>query len=179
MNNNNQTERHIIIGPSGSGKSYFATKYIRKKYRGHEIYHFGDTYTDLKFKKKYSSQQVLMAVPILQEQFLRKQKKKGPVFVFDDLLIPEIVNSNEMLNLFAVGRHSNIHIFFIIQTATRLVPALFYNNMTHLTLFKMNNIRMIKSVFRDYLDDEKYEEFIKNVQQGPRFAKITFQTQNV
>lgn len=178
------TDRHIILGASGSGKTYYKDELLEDKYSHCKWYHFGNTLPAKDYKKYemvIKTTKIRETIPLLLELCLRRAREEGTefVFIFDDVLIPKITQSDELAELFATGRHGNIHIIFLCQTATKSVASIFYNNMTEITLFKMMNYKQIRGIFRSYLNEDLYQQYIDEVAgRDDPHAKITFNLAN-
>lgn len=163
-NKNDQTYRLLILGRSGSGKSYWAYNFLKlEKLRkvdnkqtvifcftpehnnefyedvAHTIYNELDEETI----KKHLSHII---------EFTQKYKKTYRIIIlFDDIINEKLVNSTEIMNLFARARHYGINLIFLIQSYTRVVTPFMRNNITHYLLFALNDAQQEKKITRELI----------------------------
>ena len=137
-NNNNNTDivstyenhRHVIIGPSNVGKTYYMLKVLEKmrnKRPNHIITRSSNQYPNYKTSNEIK--------PI--------NKYKGSVVSFDDMLGAK--NSSQIVEFFTRGRHENIDVYYISQSYFALPRQSIRNNSDRLILFKQT-LRISKYV---------------------------------
>ena len=139
-----ENHRHVIIGPSNVGKTYYMLKVLEKidnKRPIHIItrspnqYPNHKTNTDIKPINKY----------------------KGSVVIFDDMLGAK--NSSQIDEFFTRGRHEDLDVYYISQSYFALPRQSIRNNSDRLILFKQT-LRDVQSMYYDIgAYDMKYDEF--------------------
>ena len=140
-----ENHRHVIIGPSNVGKTYYMLKVLEKKIgnkrpiniitRSPNQYPNYKTSTDIKPINKY----------------------KGSVVIFDDMLGAK--NSSQIDEFFTRGRHENLDVYYISQSYFGLPMQSIRNNSDRLILFKQT-LRDVQSMYYDIgAYDMKYDEF--------------------
>ena len=149
-NNNNdivstyENHRHVIIGPSNVGKTYYMLKVLEKlgnKRPIHIITRSSNQYPNYKTSNENK--------PI--------NKYKGSVVIFDDMLGAE--NSSQKDEFFTRGRHENIDVYYISQSYFALPIKSIRNNSDSLILFKQT-LRDVQSMYYDIgAYDMIYDEF--------------------
>ena len=153
-NNNNNTiikndstlenHRHVIIGPSNVGKTYYMLKILEKignKRPIHIITRSPNQYPNHKTSNEIK--------PI--------NKYKGSVVIFDDMLGAR--NSSQIDEFFTRGRHEDLNVYYISQSYFGLPRQSIRNNSDRLILFKQT-LRDVQSMYYDIgAYDMKYDEF--------------------
>ena len=147
-NNNNvsksENHRHVIIGPSNVGKTYYMLKVLERIGNKRPIniitrspnqYPNYKTSTDIKPINKY----------------------KGSIVIFDDMLGAR--NSSQIDEFFTRGRHEDLDVYYISQSYFALPRQSIRNNSDRLILFKQT-LRDVQSMYYDIgAYDMNYDEF--------------------
>ena len=149
-NNNNdivstyENHRHVIIGPSNVGKTYYMLKVLEKigdKRPIHIITRSPNQYPNYKTSTEIK--------PI--------NKYKGSVVIFDDMLGAK--NSSQIDDFFTRGRHEDLDVYYISQSNFGLSRQSIRNNSDRLILFKQS-LRDVQNMYYDIgAYDIKYDEF--------------------
>ena len=139
-----ENHRHVVIGPSNVGKTYYMLKTLEKIANQRPIhiitrspnqYPNYKTSTDIKPINKY----------------------KGSVVIFDDMLGAK--NSSQIDEFFTRGRHEDLDVYYISQSYFALPRQSIRNNSDRLILFKQT-LRDVQSMYYDIgAYDMKYDEF--------------------
>ena len=139
-----ENHRHVVIGPSNIGKTYYMLKILEKMDNKRPIniitrspnqYPNYKTSTDIKPINKY----------------------KGSVVIFDDMLGAR--NSCQIDEFFTRGRHEDLDVYYISQSYFALPRQSIRNNSDRLILFKQT-LRDVQSMYYDIgAYDMKYDEF--------------------
>ena len=151
VNNNNndivstyENHRHVVIGPSNVGKTYYMLKILEKignKRPIHIITRSPNQYPNYKTNNEIK--------PI--------NKYKGSVVIFDDMLGAK--NSSQIDEFFTRGRHEDLDVYYISQSYFALPRQSIRNNSDRLILFKQT-LRDVQSMYYDIgAYDMKYDEF--------------------
>ena len=139
-----ENHRHVVIGPSNVGKTYYMLKVLEKignKRPIHIITRSPNQYPNYK-----SSTEIK---PI--------NKYKGSIVIFDDMLGAK--NSSQIDEFFSRGRHENLDVYYISQSYFGLPRQSVRNNSDRLILFKQT-LRDVQSMYYDIgAYDMKYDEF--------------------
>ena len=139
-----ENHRHVIIGPSNVGKTYYMLKILEKidnKRPIHIITRSPNQYPNYKTNNEIK--------PI--------NKYKGSVVIFDDMLRAK--NSSQIDEFFTRGRHEDIDVYYISQSYFGLPRQSIRNNSDRLILFKQT-LRDVQSMYYDIgAYDMKYDEF--------------------
>ena len=148
-NNNNdivstyENHRHVIIGPSNVGKTYYMLKVLEKigvQRPIHIITRSPNQYPNYKTSNEIE--------PI--------NKYKGSVVIFDDMLGAK--NSSQIDEFFTRGRHEDLDVYYISQSYFDLPRQSIRNNSDRLILFKQT-LRDVQSMYYDIgAYDMKYDE---------------------
>ena len=140
----NENHRHIIIGPSNVGKTFYMLKILEKignKRPIHIITRSPNQYPDYKTSNEIK--------PI--------NKYKGSVVIFDDMLGAK--NSSQIDEFFTRGRNEDLDVYYISQSYFGLPRQSIRNNSDILILFKQT-LRDVQSMYYDIgAYDMKYDEF--------------------
>ena len=139
-----ENHRHVIIGPSNVGKTYYMLKIFEKMDNKRPIhiitrspnqYPNYKTSTDIKPINKY----------------------KGSIVVFDDMLGAR--NSSQIDEFFTRGRHEDLDVYYINQSYFALPRQSIRNNSDIIILFKQT-LRDVQSMCYDIgAYDMNYDEF--------------------
>ena len=147
INNNVSTyenHRHVIIGPSNVGKTYYMLKVLEKtdnKRPIHIITRSPNQYPNYKTSNEIK--------PI--------NKYKGSVVIFDDMLGAR--NSSQKDDFFTRGRHEDLDVYYISQSYFAFPRQSIRNNSDRLILFKQT-LRDVQSMYHDFgAFDMIYEEY--------------------
>ena len=139
-----ENHRHVIIGPSNVGKTYYMLKILEKlgnKRPIHIITRSPNQYPNYKTSNEIK--------PI--------NKYKGSIVIFDDMLGAR--NSSQIDELFTRGRHEDLDVYYISQSYFALPRQSIRNNSDKLILFKQT-LRDVQSMYYDIgAYDMKYDEF--------------------
>ena len=139
-----ENHRHVVIGPSNVGKTYYMLKVLEKignKRPIHIITRSPNQYPNYK-----SSTEIK---PI--------NKYKGSIVIFDDMLGAK--NSSQIDEFFTRGRHEDIDVYYISQSYFGLPRQSIRNNSDRLILFKQK-LRDVQSMYYDIgAYDMNYDEF--------------------
>ena len=140
VNNNNndivstyENHRHVIIGPSYVGKTYYMLKILEKignKRPIHIITRSPNQYPTYKTSNEIK--------PI--------NKYKGSVVIFDDML--DAKNSSQIHEYFTRGGHEDIDVYYISQSYFGLPRQSIRNKSDRLILFKQT-LRDVQSMYHD------------------------------
>ena len=149
-NNNNdivskfENHRHVIIGPSNVGKTYYMLKVLEKigdQRPIHIITRSPNQYPNYKTSNEIK--------PI--------NKYKGSVVIFDDMLGAK--NSSQIDEFFTRSRHEGMNVYYISQSYFGLPRQSIRNNSDRLILFNQT-LRDVQSMYYDIgAYDMKYNEF--------------------
>ena len=139
-----ENHRHVVIGPSNVGKTYYMIKILEKignQRQIHIITRSSNQYPNYKTSNEIK--------PI--------NKYKGSVVIFDDMLGAK--NSSQIDEFFTRGRHEDIDVYYISQSYFGLPRQSIRNNSDRLILFKQT-LRDVQSMYYDIgAYDMKYDEF--------------------
>ena len=136
VNNNVSTYeklRHVTIGPSNVGKTYYMLKILEKignKRPIHIITRSPNQYPNYKTSNEIK--------PI--------NKYKGSVVIFDDMLGAQ--NSSQIDEFFTRGRHEDLDVYCTSQSNFGLPRQSIRNNSDRLILFKQT-LRDVQSMYHD------------------------------
>ena len=147
VNNNVSTyenHRHVVIGQSNVGKTYYMLKILEKidnKRPIHIITRSPNQYPNYKTSNEIK--------PI--------NKYKGSVVIFDDMLGAK--NSSQIKEFFVTGRHEDLDVYYISQSYFALPRQSIRNNSDRLILFNQT-LRDVPSMYHDIgAFDMIYDEF--------------------
>ena len=139
-----ENHRHVIIGPSNVGKTYYMLKVLEKignKRPIHIITRSPNQYPNYKTSNEIK--------PI--------NKYKGSVTIFDDMLGAK--SSSQIDEFFTRGRHEDLDVYYISQSYFGLPRQSIRNNSDRLILFKQT-LRDVQSMYYDIgAYDMKNDEF--------------------
>ena len=138
-----ENHRHVVIGPSNVGKTYYMLKVLEKignKRPINIITRSPNQYPNYKTSTEIK--------PI--------NKYKGSVVIFDDMLWAK--NSSQIDEFFTRGRHEDIDVYYISQSYFALPRQSIRNNSDRLILFKQT-LRDVQSMYYDIgAYDMNYDE---------------------
>ena len=139
-----ENHRHVIIGPSNVGKTYYMLKVLEKidnKRPIHIITRSPNQYPNYKTSNEIK--------PI--------NKYKGSIVIFDDMLGAR--NSCQIDEFFTRGRHEDLDVYYNSQSYFVLPRQSIRNNSDRLILFKQT-LRDVQSMYHDIgAFDMIYDEF--------------------
>ena len=136
--------RHVVIGPSNVGKTYYMLKVLEKIGNERPIHII--TRSPNQYPNYKTSNEIK---PI--------NKYKGSIVIFDDMLGSK--NSSQIDEFFTRGRHEDIDVYYISQSYFGLPRQSIRNNSDRLILFKQT-LRDVQSMYYDIgAYDMKYDEF--------------------
>ena len=139
-----ENHRHVVIGPSNVGKTYYMLKVLEKidiQRPIHIITRSPNQYPNYKTNNEIK--------PI--------NKYKGSVVIFDYMLGAK--NSSQIDEFFTRGRHEDLDVYYISQSYFALPRQSIRNNSDILILFKQT-LRDVQSMYYDIRAyDMKYDEF--------------------
>ena len=139
-----ENHRHVVIGPSNVGKTFYMLKVLEKidnKRPIHIITRSPNQYPNYKTSTEIKP----------------TNKYKGSVVIFDDMLGAK--NSSQIDEFFTRGRHEDLDVYYISQSYFGLPRQSIRNNSDRLILFKQT-LRDVQSMYYDIgAYDMKYEEF--------------------
>ena len=139
-----ENHRHVVIGPSNVGKTYYMLK-VLEKIGNKRLIHIITRSPNQNPNYKTSTE----IKPI--------NKYKGSVVIFDDMLGAK--NSSQIDEFFTRGRHENLDVYYISQSYFGLPRQSIRNNSDRLILFKQT-LRDVQSMYYDIgAYDMKYDEF--------------------
>ena len=137
-----ENPRHVVIGPSNVGKTYYVLKVLEKisnKRPIHIITRSPNQYPNYKTSTEIKP----------------KNKYKGSVVIFDDMLGAK--NSSQIDEFFTRGRHEDLDVYCISQSYFGLPRQRIRNNKDILILLKQT-LRDFQSMYYGAYD-MKYDEF--------------------
>ena len=141
---NFENHRHVIIGPSNVGKTYYMLKVLEKIDNQRPIHII--TRSPNQYPNYKTSNEIK---PI--------NKYKGSVVIFDDMLGAK--NSSQIDEFFTRGRHEDLDVYYISQSYFGLPRQSIRNNSDRLILFKQT-LRDVQSMYYDIgAYDMNYDEF--------------------
>ena len=139
-----ENHRHVVIGPSNVGKTYYMLKVLEKignKRPIHIITRSPNQYPNYKTTTEIK--------PI--------KKYKGSVVIFDDMLGAR--NCSHIDEFFTRGRHEDLDVYYISQSYFGLPRQNIRNNSDRLILFNQT-LRDVQSMYHDIgAFDMIYDEF--------------------
>ena len=139
-----ENHRHVIIGPSNVGQTYYMLKVLEKIGNKRPIQII--TRSPNQYPNYKTSNEIK---PII--------KYKGSVVIFDDMLGAK--NSSQIDEFFTRGRHEDLYVYYISQSYFGLPRQSIRNNSDRLILFKQT-LRDVQSMYYDIVAyDMNYDEF--------------------
>ena len=139
-----ENHRHVIIGPSNVGKTFYMLKVLEKignKRPINIITRSPNQYPNYKTSNEIK--------PI--------NKYKGSIVIFDDMLGAK--NSSQIDEFFTRGRHEDLDVYYISQSFFGLPRQSIRNNSDRLILFKQT-LRDVQSMYYEIgAYDMNYDEF--------------------
>ena len=141
-----ENHRHVVIGPSNVGKTYYMLKVLEKignKRPIHIITRSPNQYPNYKTSNEIK--------PI--------NKYKGSIGIFDDMLGAQY--SSQIDEFFTRGRHEDLDVYYISQSYFALPRQSIRNNSDILILFKQT-LRDVQSMYYDTgaydMKDDEFKE---------------------
>lgn len=154
--------RAIITGPSGSGKTNALLNLIcdPNGLKFQNIYVFSKSL----FQPKYQFLEKILPDEVgffpyddNTELVQPSCVKPNSIVIFDDICM---VNHDCIRNYFAMGRHSNIDIFYIGQTYSQIPKQLIRDNANFLMVFKQDGANL-RHIFNNHVSpDMTFEQFV-------------------
>ena len=139
-----ENHRHVIIGPSNVGKTYYMLKILEKTGDQRPIHII--TRSPNQYPNYKTSNEIK---PI--------NKYKGSIVIFDDMLGAR--NCSQIDEFFTRGRHEDLDVYYISQSYFALPRQSIRNNSDRLILFKQT-LRDVQSMYYDIgAYDMNYDEF--------------------
>ena len=139
-----ENHRHVVIGPSNVGKTYYMLKVREKEGNKRPIHRI--TRSPNQYPKYKTSTDIK---PI--------NKFKGSIVIFDDMLGAR--NSCQIDEFFTRGRPEDLDVYYISQSYFALPRQSIRNNSDILILFKQT-LRDVQSMYYDIgAYDMNYDEF--------------------
>ena len=139
-----ENHRHVIIGPSNVGKTFYMLKVLEKIDNQRPINII--TRSPNQYPNYRTSNEIK---PI--------NKYKGSVVIFDDMLGAK--NCSQIDEFFTRGRHEDLDVYYISQSSFGLPRQSIRNNSDRLILFKQT-LRDVQSMYYDIgAYDMNYDEF--------------------
>ena len=139
-----ENHRHVIIGPSKVGKTFYMLKVLEK------IGNKGPIHTITRSPNQYPNYKTNNEIKPIN-------KYKGSIVIFDDMLGAR--NSSQIDEFFTRGRHEDLDVYYISQSYFALPRQSIRNNSDILILFKQT-LRDVQSMYYDIgAYDMKYDEF--------------------
>ena len=136
--------RHVNIGPSNVGKTFYMLKVLEKIGNQRPIHII--TRSPYQYPK-YKTSNEIKPINIY----------KGSVVLFDDMLGAK--NSSQIDELFSRGRREDLDVYYISQSCFALPRKSIRNNSGRLILFKQT-LRDVQSMYHDIgAYDMNYDEF--------------------
>ena len=126
-----ENHRHVVIGPSNVGKTYYMLKILEKIGNQRPIHII--TRSPNQYPKYKTSNEIK---PI--------NKYKGSIVIFDDMLGAR--NSSQIDEFFTRGRHEGLDVSYISQSYFGLPRQSIRNNSDRLILFKQT-LRDVQSMY--------------------------------
>ena len=139
-----ENHRHVIIGPSNVGKTYYMLKVLEKIGNQRPIHII--TRSPNQYPNYKTSTEIK---PV--------NKYKGSVVIFDDMLGAK--TSSLIDEFFTRGRHEDLDVYYISQNYFTLPRQSIRNNSDRLILFKQT-LRDVQNMYYDIgAYDMKHDEF--------------------
>ena len=141
-----ENHRHVVIGPSNVGKTYYMLKILEKMGSQRPIHIITRSPNQYPYYKTSS-------------EIKPMNKYKGSVVIFDDMLGAR--NRSQIDEFFTRGRHEDLHVYYISQSYFVLPRQSIRSNSDRLILFKQTP-RDVQSMYHDIgAFDMIYDEFKK------------------
>ena len=139
-----ENHRHVVIGPSNVGKTYYMLKVLEKISNKRPIHII------TRSLNQYPNYKTSIEIKPIN-------KYKESVVIFDDMLGTR--NSFQIDEFFTRGRHEDLDVYYISQSYFVLPRQSIRNNSDRLILFKQT-LRDVQSMYYDIgAYDMKYDEF--------------------
>lgn len=155
--------RCIICGPSNCGKTnvMFNLLFDSNGLRFENVYVFSKSLYQLKYKflDKVFSKISLIGYHTFtdnEEVINPNEAKPNSVIIFDDIACERQSN---IRNYFTMGRHSNIDVFYLCQSYSKIPKQLIRDNANLLIVFRQDELNL-KHVFTDHVNtDMSFDKF--------------------
>ena len=139
-----ENHRHVVIGPSNVGKTYYMLKVLEKIGNKRPI----NIIT--RSPNQYPNYKTSIEIKPIN-------KYKGSIVIFDDMLGGK--NCSQIDEFFTRGRHEDLDVYYISQSYFALPRQSIRNNSDRLILFKQT-LRDVQSMYYDIgAYDMNYDEF--------------------
>ena len=139
-----ENHRHVIIGPSNVGKTFYMLKVLEKIGNQRPIHIITRSPNQY---HKYKTSNEIKPLNIY----------KGSVVIFDDMLGAQ--NSSQIDEFFTRGSHEDLDVYYISQSYFALPRQSIRNNSDRIILFKQT-LRDVQSMYYDIgAYDMNYDEF--------------------
>ena len=139
-----ENHRHVVIGPSNVGKTYYMLKILEEKGNKRPIHII------TRSRNQYPNYKTSTEIKPIN-------KYKGSVVILDDMLGAR--NSSQIDEFFTRGRHENLDVYYVSQSYFGLPRQSIRNNSDRLKLLKQT-LRDVQSMYYDIgAYDMKYDEF--------------------
>ena len=139
-----ENHRHVVIGPSNVGKTYYMLKILEKISNERPIHII------TRSANQYPTYKISTEIKPIN-------KYKGSIVIFDDMLGAR--NSSQIDEFFTRGRHGDLDVYYISQSYFALPRQSIRSNSDILILFKqtLRDFQSMYYVIGAY--DMKYDEF--------------------
>ena len=139
-----ESHRHVVIGPSNVGKTYYMLKLLEKMDNKRPIHII------TRSPNQYLTYETSIEIKPIN-------KYKGSIVIFDDMLGAR--NSSQIDEFFTRGRHEDLDVYYISQSYFALPRQSIRNNSDRLVLFKQT-LRDVQNTYYDIgAYDMNYDEF--------------------
>ena len=139
-----ENHRHVVIGPSNVGKTYYMLNILEKIGKNERPIHI-----IIRSPNQYPIYKTSNEIKPIN-------KYKGSIVIFDDMLGAK--NSSQIDEFFTRGRHEDLDVYYISQSYYALPRQSIRNNSDILILFKQT-LRDVQSMYYDIgAYDMKYDE---------------------
>ena len=156
--------RCIICGPSGCGKTnlLFNMLFDRKGIRFSNIYVWSKTTFQPKYKLLRTIMQGLgdgmdyIECDTSEEIPAPNELPANSIIIFDDVISEQ---QDTIRQYFSAGRHSNVDVFYLAQTYSRIPKQLIRDNANFIIVFEQDELNM-KHLYRDHVGaDMTFDQF--------------------
>ena len=129
-----ENHRHVVIGPSNVGKTFYMLKVLEKIDNQRPIH------IVTRSPNQYPNYKTNTEITLIN-------KYKGSIVIFDDMLGAK--NSSQIDEFFTRGRHEDLDVYYISQSYFGLPRQSIRNNSDRLILFKQT-LRDVQSMYYDF-----------------------------
>ena len=149
VDNDNNNNRTLLVGPSFSGKTYLMLK-ILSRIPNRDIYIITKSPPE-----QYSNSRI--KIKEISDEIRPLNEYENGIIVFDDILGSS--NSGFIDQFFIRGRHKNLDIYYLSQSYFDLPKGTIRNNSNRIILFNQT-LKDIEHIYRDVAGyDMNYDEF--------------------